>query len=167
MAEATPGLRGPGGLIASGRHKPGLPIEESRGFPMKYSAKGRVAVLFAALAAMIAHVGMASADITNFEFQLVKSEVKSGAARIEVRLIDKRTGKPVPDALIFAKRIDMAPDRMPTMTAPLDQLPSTQPGIYAFKTELMMAGSWRLSLAAKVQGETETLQGELVIKATP
>ncbi len=56
---------------------------------------------------------------------------------------------------------------MPTMTAPLEQLLSTQPGIYAFKTDLIMAGSWRLSLAAKLQGENETLHTELVIKATP
>ena len=50
----------------------------------------------------------------------------------------------MPDAVIFAKRIDMAPDGMPTMEAPIEQLPSTEPGVYRFKTNLSMAGGWQL-----------------------
>ena len=34
----------------------------------------------------------------------------------------------MPDAVIMAKRLDMAPDSMPTMTTPLEPLPSTEPG---------------------------------------
>jgi hypothetical protein len=30
-----------------------------------------------------------------------------------------------------------------------------------------MAGGWRLSLGAKIQGETGTLKNELVLKALP
>jgi hypothetical protein len=30
-----------------------------------------------------------------------------------------------------------------------------------------MEGGWRLSLGAKVQGETETIESKLVLKATP
>jgi len=86
---------------------------------------------------------------------------------LPVRLVDRRTGKPVPDAVIFAKRIDMAPDGMPTMTAPLEPLPSTEPGVYRFKINLAMEGGWRLSLGAKVQGETGTVENKLVLKATP
>jgi hypothetical protein len=37
---------------------------------------------------------------------------------------------------------------------------SDEPGVYSFKTDLVMAGRWRLSLAAKVQGEHETVKGE-------
>ena len=44
-----------------------------------------------------------------------------GEAVVAVRLVDKRSGKPVPDAVIFAKRIDMAPDGMPTMDSPIEQ----------------------------------------------
>jgi YtkA-like len=106
------------------------------------------------------------ADIKDYEFQLVQSEMKKGdGAVVEVRLVDKRTAKPVPDAVIFARRIDMAPDGMPTMTAPLEQLPSTEPGVYRFRTNLMMEGGWRLSLGAKVQGETGTVEDKLVLKA--
>ena len=110
----------------------------------------------------------ARAGTADYEFQLVKSEIKqSNAAEITVRLIDKRSGKAVPDAVIFAKRVDMAPDGMEMMAAPIEALPSTEPGVYRFKANLTMAGGWRLSLGAKIQGENGTLENKLVFKAVP
>lgn len=107
------------------------------------------------------------ADVKNYEFRLVQGEVKKGDAVVAVRLVDKRSGKPVPDAVISAKRIDMAPDGMETMASPIEQMPSTEPGVYRFKTNLSMEGRWRLSLAAKIQGETGTLENKLVLKVQP
>ena len=86
---------------------------------------------------------------------------------VSVRLIDKRTGKPVPDAVIFTTRMDMAPEGMEMMTTPVEAATSTEPGVYAFKTDFTMAGGWRFKLAAKIQGEPDTVQGELVLKAAP
>jgi hypothetical protein len=40
-----------------------------------------------------------------------------------------------------------------------------EPGVYRFKTNLSMEGRWQLSLGAKVQGETGTVQSKLVLKA--
>ena len=78
----------------------------------------------------------ALADIKDYEFQLVQTETKKGdGAIVLVRLVNKKSGKPVPDAVIFAKRIDMAPDAMQEMTAPLEQLPSTEPGVYRLRHE--------------------------------
>ena len=111
--------------------------------------------------------GSAFADVKDYEFQLVQSEAKKGDATIDVRLLNKKTGKTVPDAVIIAKRIDMAPDGMAEMATRVDQLPSPEPGIYRFKASLSMEGRWQLSLGAKVQGEAGTLQSKLVIKATP
>jgi hypothetical protein len=113
----------------------------------------------------LAVIGPAAADTKDYEFQLVQKEMKLGEAVVVVRLVDKRSGKPVPDAVIFAKRIDMAPDGMPTMDSPLEQVPSTEPGVYRFKTTLTMAGGWQLSLGAKVQGENGTVENKLVLKA--
>ncbi len=109
--------------------------------------------------------GPAAADIKDYEFQLVQQEAKVGEAVLSVRLVDKRTGKPVPDAVIFAKRIDMAPDSMEEMVSKIEQVPSTEPGVYRFKAKLSMAGGWRLSLGAKVQGETGTVENKLVLQA--
>ena len=110
----------------------------------------------------------AFADIKDYEFQLTQKELKQGdGVIVTVRLIDRRSGKAVPDAVIFASRIDMEPDGMATMAAKLEPLPSPEPGSYAFRTNLIMEGGWRLSLAAKVQGEEGTVESRLVLKATP
>lgn len=110
----------------------------------------------------------ALADIKDYEFRLAQSELKQGAdVIVTVQLIDKRSGKLVPDAVIFAKRIDMEPDGMATMTSPLEALPAAEPGSYRFKTNLTMVGGWRLSLGAKIQGETGTLENKLILKAVP
>ena len=109
---------------------------------------------------------IARADITDYEFQLVEPTVKTGAATvITVRLLSTKTGNPVSDAVIFASRLDMAPDSMPEMTTRLTAVPTTVPGTYSFKANVSMAGGWQLSLGAKIQGETGTVENKLVIKA--
>ena len=128
--------------------------------PKTPSAVAIGAVLLAALGAT------ALADSKDYEFQLVDKEVKQGEAAIAVKLVHKPSGRAIPDAVIFAKRIDMGPDDMAAMTAPLEPLPSTEPGVYRFKTNLTMAGNWALSLGAKVQGETGTVENKLIVKAT-
>lgn len=125
-----------------------------------------LAVLAGLSWAAIASPGLA--DVKDFEFQLVQSEVKKGSgAIVAVRLVNKKTGQPVPNAVFAAKRIDMAPDAMAEMASPLELMPATEPGVYRFKTNLSMEGRWQLSLGAKVQGETGTIQNKLILKAVP
>ncbi|KMO37018.1 FixH family protein [Methylobacterium ajmalii] len=107
----------------------------------------------------------ALADIKDYRFELVQQEAKVGEVVIAVRLVDQRSGKPVTDAVVFAKRLDMAPDAMEEMATKVEQVPSTEPGVYRFKAKLSMQGRWRLSLAAKVQGETGTVEDKLVLQA--
>ena len=107
----------------------------------------------------------ARAEIKDYEFQLVNPEVKVGPAVITVRLINKVTGKAVPDAVIFASRLDMAPDGMAEMATRLTAEPAQEPGTYSFRASVTMAGGWQLSLGARIQGETATLENKLVIKA--
>lgn len=109
----------------------------------------------------------APAELNDYAFELVEPQAKQGEAVLTVRLVDKRSGQLVPDAVIFARRLDMAPEGMPTMTAPIEPQPAAERGVYRFKADLMMEGSWRLSLGAKVQGETGTVQDKLVLKAVP
>jgi hypothetical protein len=115
---------------------------------------------------MTSSVTIARADIKDYQFQLVDQAIKAGPDRIiTVRLINKATGKPVPDAVIFATRLDMAPDGMQEMATKVTPMPGTEPGTYRFKATLSMAGGWQLSLGAKVQGETGTIENKLVITA--
>ena len=125
-------------------------------------ATAAIALLWSALASPL-HAG-----VQDYEFQLVQSEAKKGNGTVvSVRLVDKRSGKAVPDAVISAKRIDMAPDGMAEMAGKIEQVPSTEPGVYRFKTNLSMEGRWQLSLAAKVQGEVGTVESRLVLKVVP
>jgi hypothetical protein len=117
--------------------------------------------------AMTGSVTIARADIKDYQFQFVDKTVKKGDAIISVRLVHKPDGKPVSDAVIFAKRLDMAPDGMEAMKTTIEPMPSTEPGVYRFKAALTMEGGWQLSLGAKVQGETGTVEDKLVLKATP
>jgi hypothetical protein len=110
---------------------------------------------------------LARADIKDYEFQLVDKTVKKGDATISVRLVHKPDGKPVSDAVIFATRLDMAPDGMQEMATKIALVPSTEPGVYKFKASVTMEGGWQLSLGAKVKGETGTVESKLVLKATP
>ncbi|MBL8582850.1 MAG: FixH family protein [Rhizobiaceae bacterium] len=119
-----------------------------------------------ALASLVVVPQAAKAAPEDYEFQLVQNEIKQGdGAVVAIRLIDKRTGQPVENAVIFATRLDMAPDGMEMMATTVEPMPSQEPGIYRFKTNLTMAGGWRFSIAAKVQGEPETVESKLVLKA--
>lgn len=115
---------------------------------------------------MAASSVIARADIRDYEFQLVDQAVKAGPEKIiTVRLTNKATGKPVPDAVIFALRLDMAPDGMQEMATKVTPMPGAEPGTYRFKATLGMAGGWQLSLGAKVQGETGTVENKIVFRA--
>ena len=108
----------------------------------------------------------ALAEITDYKFELVDQTVQAGPDKIiTVRLINRKTGKPVPDAVIFATRLDMAPDGMQEMATKIEPVPGAEAGTYKFKATFGMAGRWQLSLGAKVQGETGTVENKLVITA--
>jgi hypothetical protein len=116
--------------------------------------------------AVLAAVSIARAGIKDYEFQLVDQTIQAGPDKvITVRLINKATGKAVPDAIIFSTRLDMAPDDMQEMATKVTPMPGVEPGTYRFKATLGMAGGWQLSLGAKVQGETGSVENKLVIRA--
>ncbi|KRR00941.1 FixH family protein [Bradyrhizobium valentinum] len=133
---------------------------------MKFNQFSRSLRLALIGAALTCGPTVAFADIKNYEFKLVEPTVKTGPDKtIAVKLVDKTTGKPVPDAVIFSTRLDMAPDGMQEMATKLTPLPASEPGTYRFKANFSMAGRWQLSLGAKVQGETGTVENKLIIQA--
>jgi hypothetical protein len=118
-----------------------------------------------AVAASFSAAAMAGAN--DYVFEPVKAEMKKGDdVIVSVRLKHKTTGRPVTDAVIIQSRIDMSPDGMGEMTSPITLMPSTEPGVYSFKTDLPMAGRYLLSLGTKVQGERETVVGKVTLRAT-
>ena len=117
--------------------------------------------------AVIGSAGIAKAEIKDYEFRLVEPTVAVGKDKIvTVQLLNKKTGKPVPDAVIFTTRLDMAPEGMPEMATKIGPEPgAAEPGSYKLKATFGMEGKWQLSLGAKVQGETGTVEGKFVITA--
>ena len=123
-----------------------------------------LAAAIAACLTIAAQTALAGAK--DFALELVETTRPVGAGAIlTVRLTDLRNGTPVEGAVIFATRMDMAPDGMETMTTPVTLLPTEAPGLYRFASDLTMAGNWRFSVAVKVQGEAETLEAELLLQA--
>lgn len=121
----------------------------------------------ALLAAVVGGASTAAlADIKDYKFELIDQTVQAGPDKvITVRLMNTKTGKPVPEAVIFATRLDMAPDGMQEMATKVVPVPGAEPGTYKFKATFGMEGRWQLSLGAKVQGETGTVENKLVITA--
>jgi hypothetical protein len=117
--------------------------------------------------AVIGSAAIARVDIKDYEFRLVEPTITAGKDKIvTVRLVNKTTGKPVPGAVIFATRLDMAPEGMPEMATKIALEPgAAEPGSYRFKATFGMEGKWLLSLGAKVQGESGTVESKLVITA--
>ena len=126
----------------------------------KFSTAALAATLSLAASAAMAGAG-------DYAFEPVTAQMKKGDdVTLSVRLTNKQTGKPVADAVIFKTRIDMAPDGMAEMESAVAPLPSKEPGVYAFRTDLPMAGRYQVTLSAKVQGEPETVTGKVIVTAT-
>jgi hypothetical protein len=101
----------------------------------------------------------ALAKAADYRFELVgKPQPKAGKDTVQVRLVHADDNKAVPDAVVFESTADMGPAGMPTMGAPVKAMPA-KGGVYSFEVEPGMTGTWALHLAAKVQGEPETVRG--------
>lgn len=130
---------------------------------MSLATKLRAAMLGLALTT---NTLAAFAGAADYAFEPLKVDVKNGpGSELVVRLVHKATGKPVPGAVLFRTRLDMAPDNMADMLAKHEAAPSTEPGVYKFKADLTMAGGWAFRIMAKVPGEAETVEGTVVFKA--
>ena len=124
-------------------------------------------LLVCAFAAAVSLTNAASfAAAIDYAFEPIAAELKKGDdVVVTLRLVHKPSGKLVTDAVVIRKRVDMAPDGMADMESQVEPVPASEPGTYAFKTDLPMAGRYQFSLAAKVQGEPETVVSKVIIKA--
>lgn len=112
-----------------------------------------------ALASVLTATIPGHAATTDYRFELVGEPQLSGQKDlVQIRLVRISDGKPVADAVIFESTADMGPAGMATMPAPVKATPPKN-GIYSFEVEPGMAGTWAIHLAAKVQGESETVRG--------
>jgi membrane fusion protein, copper/silver efflux system len=100
---------------------------------------------------------------TVLHWEAVTPEVAMGeSVRIEVRLTGSEVPIPADQIKVTAQRIDMGPDNMASMEAPLKPLPSPGPGVLAFETEFVMAGRWALTLSATVPRQAAPVSGTVI-----
>lgn len=133
---------------------------------MKTFLSLRVAAVALAAALSASASTVALADIKDYKFELVEPSVPAGADKVfTIRLLNTKTGKPVPDAVVYATRLDMAPDGMGEMATKVVPVPGAEPGTYKFKASFSMAGRWQLSVGARLQGEAAAVENKLVITA--
>lgn len=125
-------------------------------------------LLLAALAAsgILAPVPSIAAP-QDYRFELVGPPTAvNGKSIVELRLVHVPDKKPVTGAVVFETKADMGPAGMPTMTAPTKMLPEAPPGVYRVEVQPDMAGGWAITIAAKVQGESETVRGSVTVNLT-
>lgn len=131
---------------------------------------GAIAALSAP--AFLLAVSSSNAAATDYRFELAGAPAtKSGVSTVLIRLVHVADRKPVSGAVIFQTRADMGPEQMAAMTAPVKAVPAAQPGVYAFEIQNGMMwkkpGKWALTLAAKVQGEADTVRGTVNLDLNP
>ena len=124
------------------------------------SARGAALALAFTLAAAPSGLLAAPQDY-RFELAGTPQPAAGGKSLVSVRLVRTTDNKPVTDAVVFEAKADMGPANMAVMTAPVRPMPAKD-GLYRFEVEPSMAGPWALNLAAKVQGEAETVRGSVV-----
>ncbi len=116
--------------------------------------------------AVIALMSPVLAAADNYEFQAGSSEFKAGRGRVvSIKLIDKRTKKPVPGATFVNTALDMSPENMADTKGKIAADTSTDPNVYRFKADFTLSGVWALKLKAKVPGESQTVEGVLLLRA--
>jgi hypothetical protein len=147
-------------VVSQGRTPPRLR------FVLKMIRKFALTGTVVAVLLTLTNVTLAGAN--DYLFEPVKNKIKSSnVATIAVRLVHQPSGRPVSGAVIVQTRIVMAHDGGAEMDSAFLPLASPEPGVYAFMAPLTMAGSWFLSIAAKVPGESETVVGRINFRVTP
>jgi Cu(I)/Ag(I) efflux system membrane fusion protein len=122
------------------------------------------------LAAVLAFLGLwvaVDAEASSYRFEAVSAAVPVGkAVRVAARLVGP-DGRPVPiqSVVVTSTRLDMGPDGMAMMEAPLRPITADGSGIFAFETDIVMAGQWALTIEAAKPGETEPVSGVVIYTA--
>jgi len=108
----------------------------------------------------------AFAAAADYRFEVVTAQ-PAGPQKtdVTVRLVHVADKKPVADAVIFETHADMGPEGMPTMPGDVTAGVPQPGGAYRFQVATAMAGTWALTLSAKVQGEAQTVKGTVNFKA--
>jgi len=125
-----------------------------------------IVIIIAAIFSTLDHLGSAVASQHGFRWEAVRSEIPVGkGVRVEVRLVDTDSRPALGAVSAMSARLDMGPDGMKTMAAPLRPASTAEPGVLAFETDIAMAGRWALTITGAVKGSGQPVEGVVVFTA--
>lgn len=128
---------------------------------MKFTRRAFAA--FGLAAAMVQSQAFAGAD--DYDFKAVSGELRAGAGKtIAIKIVNKKTGKPVEGVVFVRTQLDMSPENMADVKGKVSPDKSADPTVYKFNADLKMSGVWALKLTAKALGESQNLQGAIIFR---
>jgi len=99
-------------------------------------------------------------------FAAVSPDVPVGRnIRLELRLGGIDPAPAASEVTIEKVRLDMGPDGMEAMAAPLKPLPSDAPGVLAYEADLSMAGRWAFTITARIAGRKDPVTSTVIFTA--
>lgn len=129
----------------------------------------------AAAAVLLASITSADAAAKptsqSYRFELVGSPTPAGAKQhaVSVRIVRTSDNKAVAGATITSVRLDMGPENMAAMTAPVREIPDTAPGTYSFSFDNGVVwaerAKWALTITATVKGEPKPVTDSVIFQA--
>ncbi len=130
------------------------------------------AAILAAIALLAtASSGFGAAKDYQFELAGPSQNGGKGVSVVSVRLLHLPDKRPVSGAIVIETHADMGPIGMGAMAASVKSLPAQPAGTYRFEIQngavWKKPDNWALTLAAKVQGEPETVRGSIVVRLQP
>ncbi|MDE2183989.1 MAG: hypothetical protein KGJ78_13300 [Alphaproteobacteria bacterium] len=123
------------------------------------------------LAAISPALTAGAAPVPGYRLELVGPAHPAGPKQhaVSTRIIRASDNKPVIGAAITSVRLDMGPENMAAMTAPVRQAPAVAPGIYSFLFDDSMVwterAKWALTITATVKGEPKPVTTSVVFQA--
>jgi hypothetical protein len=139
---------------------------------MEEKVRTSTAAILAAIALLAtASSGFGAAKDYQFELAGPPQNNGKGVSVVSVRLLHLPDRRPASGAIVIESRADMGPIGMAGMAASIKSLPEQPAGTYRFEIQNSAVwkkpNNWALTLAAKVQGEPETVRGSIVVKLAP
>ena len=100
-----------------------------------------------------------------YRWQAITAEVAAAPAQqFSIRLIGPQ-GAVVEGVEIVDARLDMSPEGMAAMGTPLTPEGFGEAGVFNYRADFTMAGRWALHLTTKIPGQSDPIDGEVIVTA--
>lgn len=118
---------------------------------------------------MAGHSMAPQSDMQTYKFELVGIPKEFGAKQhvVSIRIVHAAHNMPVQGVTFSKVRLDMSPDNMADMAAPVSQVSSPTPGVYSFafdNSAWSARGRWALIVTANVAGEAKPVAGKVIFQ---